>query len=555
MNTSTPYTPNVARGGAEVDVVIVGAGPSGSVAALRLAQAGLSVVALDQGKWPDYEAYPGRRPEWELVGQKKFHPNPNVRDSEVDYPVDASESAINPLMFSGVGGSATLYGGLWMHLLPSDYRTRTLDGVGDDWPMTYEDMLPFQLRIERDVGVAGMSGDPAYPDRPAYPYAALPIGELGRRGAMGMNKMGWHWWPGSNALPPQRHEEVNPCIRLGTCVTGCPEGAKSTTDRSHWPRALKAGARLITEARVRQIETNAAGLATGVTYIDENGREQLQRAKVVIVCANGVGTPRLLLLSGGNRSEGLANSSGLVGKRLMMHPFASVLASFNDPMDSWQGPFGQRIYSLEFAETDTSRGFVRGTKWNCLPSGGPTTVSGVVGSKLFVNATGGMGDLWGESLHENVRRRLGHSLVWGIVCEDLPEERNRVVLSSDLTDSDGIPAPKVIYELSENSKRMLKFNVDRCVESVQAAGAIEHLTASPIRESGWHLLGTCVMGNDPGKSVVDQWGRSHDVPNLYVMDGSVFPTSSSVNPTGTLMALALRNSERLIAQRREQVAA
>ena len=547
--------PNAVRKGGEVDVVVVGAGPSGAVAALALAEAGFSVVALEQGKWPDYDAYPGARPEWELVGQKRFHPNPNVRDSPEDYPIDVADTSINPLMFSGVGGSATLYGGLWMHLLPSDFRVRTLDGVADDWPMTYEDLLPYQLRIEREVGVSGMAGDPAYPARPDFPMPALPIGEIGRRAAIGMNKMGWHWWPGSNAIPPEAYGGLNACVRRGTCVTGCPEGAKSTTDRSHWPRAIKAGARLVTQARVRQIDTNAEGLATGVTYIDANGRERQQRARVVIVCANGVGTPRLLLLSGGNRSEGLANSSGLVGKRLMMHPFASVLASFNEPMDSWRGPFGQRIYSLEFMETDTSRGFVRGTKWNALPSGGPTTVSGVVGSKLFVNASGGLGDLWGENLHENVRRRLGHSLVWGIVCEDLPEESNQVVLSDELTDLDGVPAPKIVYKLSENSERMLRFNIDRCIESVEAAGAIEHLTAYPIRESGWHLLGTCVMGNDPAKSVVDQWGRSHDVPNLYVMDGSVFPTSGAVNPTATVMSLALRNTERLIAERRNQEAA
>ena len=479
-----------------------------------------------------------------------------MRDNPLDYPVDVSTTPINPLMYAGVGGSANLYGAQWMHLLPSDFRVRTLDGVADDWPMTYEDLLPYQLRVEREVGVSGLAGDPAYPARPDYPLPPLPMGSVGRRGALGMNRLGWHWWPGSNAIPSEQWGELNPCVRRGTCLTGCPEAAKSTTDRSHWPLALKAGAQLVTRARVRQVETNAQGLATGVVYIDANGRERRQRAKVVMLCANGVGTPRLLLLSGRNgAAEGLANSSGLVGKRLMMHPFASILASFEDPLDSWRGPFGQQIYSLEFYESDTRRGFVRGSKWNCMPSGGPLGVSGVVGSKVYVAEEGRFQDMWGANLHENVARRFGHSMIWGIVCEDLPDEANRVVLSADIVDSDGIPAPRIAYTVSENSRRMLQFNIDRCVEAVQAAGAIEHLLSYPVRESGWHLLGTCVMGTDPARSVVDPWGRAQDVPNLYIMDGSTFPTSGGTNPTATVMALALRNTEHLIAERRNQEAA
>jgi choline dehydrogenase-like flavoprotein len=153
----------------EVDVAIVGAGPSGSVAALHLARAGFSVVVLEQGGWPDYADYTGARPEHELVSTKVWHPNPNVRDNPRDYPVDTSTSDINPLMFAGVGGSATLYGAQWMHFLPSDFRVRSLDGVAEDWPFTYEDLLPFQLEIEREVGVSGLSGDPAFPPRGPYP--------------------------------------------------------------------------------------------------------------------------------------------------------------------------------------------------------------------------------------------------------------------------------------------------------------------------------------------------------------------------------------------------
>ena len=159
---------------------------------------------------------------------------------------------------------------------------------------------------------------------------------------------------------------------------------------------------------------------------------------------------------------------------------------------------------------------------------------------------------WGENLHDNVARRFGHSLIWGLVGEDLPEEKNQVVLSPDMVDSDGLPAPKIIYKVNENSDRLLKFNIDRCLETVKAAGSIEQLVSVPVRESGWHMLGTTVMGGDAASSVVNQWGATHDIPNLYVMDGSTFPTSGAVNPTATVMALALRNTERLIGERRNQ---
>ncbi|TIU38700.1 MAG: GMC family oxidoreductase, partial [Mesorhizobium sp.] len=166
----------------------------------------------------------------------------------------------------------------------------------------------YQLEIEREVGVSGLAGDPAFPPRGPYPFPALPIGSVGLRGALGMERMGWHWWPGSNAIPSEKFGELNACVRRGTCLTGCPEGAKSTTDRSHWPLALKAGARLVTRARVKEVETNEQGLATGVVYVDANGRDRRQRAKVVILCANGVGTPRLLLMSGGAKHpDGLGN--------------------------------------------------------------------------------------------------------------------------------------------------------------------------------------------------------------------------------------------------------
>ncbi len=541
----------------EVDVVIVGAGPSGSVAAKHLSAAGFSVVTLEQGHWPDPDEFPGKRPEFELVSQKQWHPNPNYRDRERDYPINTDESHINPLMFAAVGGSTTLYAGHWTPFLPSDFRVKTLDGVADDWPFTYEDLLPYLEEVEREVGVSGLPGNPAYPPQKAFPTPPLPIGKCGMKAAEGMDKLGWHWWPGTNAIPSVPWNGLNPCVRRGTCMTGCPEGAKSTANITYWPHALKSGAKIVTGARAREIEyDDTRGVVTGVVYVDEHGREHRQRGKVVIVCGNGIGTPRLLLLSKSKTfPNGLANSSGIVGKRLMMHPFSAALGIYEDPLDGWRGPFGQLIESFEFYETDEKRGFVRGAKWGAMPGGGPLGVTSFVGSKIFSGGDAKVEDSWGKNLHDLVERRFNHCMVWGIIGEDLPEESNRVELDSELTDTSGIPAPKLIYKVSENSHNMLKFHVDRCVEACEAAGSIETHVVHQVPDTGWHLLGTCRMGDDPKTSALNQWGQAHEVPNLYILDASAFPTCGGVNPTATIMSVALRQTKHLIAARRNQKAA
>ena len=226
----------------------------------------------------------------------------------------------------------------------------------------------------------------------------------------------------------------------------------------------------------------------------------------------------------------------------MMHPFAAVVGYFDQPMDSWRGPAGQALQSMEFYETDASRGFVRGAKWNCMPTGGPLGMRSVYGGNALQEA-------WGANLHRNTAKRLGRSFEWGIIAEDLPDPDNRVVLDPTLTDSDGNPAPKVIYRNSENTRRMLDFHLARAQEAMDAAGAYETSTTQLMRDCGWHLMGTCRMGNDPARSVVDQWGRSHDVPNLYIFDGSTFVTSSGFNPTATISAVALRCVHHMIETR------
>jgi choline dehydrogenase-like flavoprotein len=231
----------------------------------------------------------------------------------------------------------------------------------------------------------------------------------------------------------------------------------------------------------------------------------------------------------------------------MVHPFATVAGTFAEPLDAWVGHAGPKIVSYAFYETDAARGFVRGAKWSL---GG---VAGPVGIALTPPAGGGPG--WGAGHVAGMRARVGRTMSWGIFTEDLPEAANRVTLDDARTDSDGLPAPRIAYRIGENTRRMLAFHAERAAESLRAAGALSVHAEVPVRASGWHLLGTARMGEDPETSVVDADLQAHDVPNLYVADGSTFVTSAGVNPTSTIVALAARLAEHLVRGRRDVVAA
>lgn len=534
-----------ARG--ESDVVIIGAGPSGAIAAQVLARAGVSVTCLEQGEYPDYASIDFDRPGFELRKDMGFGFNPNRRKMPSDYPINVEDSDINPLMWNGVGGGTVIYAGAWNRFQPANFKVHSLDGVGADWPLSYDDLAPFYARVELQLAVHGVGGDPAYPhfDPPLPP---LPLGKIERRLFKAHERLGWHIWPGSNAAATVRHAGLNPCVRRGACsAPACLDGAKASVDRTHWPTNVKLGVDLVQRARVIRIETDRRGLATGVTYVDrDTGVTHVQAARLVIVSANGIGTPRLLLNSASaQHPNGLANGSDLVGRNLMLHPFTTVTGLFDEGMDSWQGSAAQRAYSLEFAETDTGRGFYRGAKLMLMPTGSPL---GTIAAHPWGSETD-----WGPDFHAKLHQRFGRSAIWDIIAEDLPHAHNRVTLDPDMTDADGIPAPKVTYRYDEGMQRLLAFMQEKAMISMREAGAYATQAAPPLRETGWHILGTARMGHDRESSVVDGYGRAHEVANLFVMDGSVMPTSGAVNPTATVAALALRNAEAILAHRRDQV--
>jgi choline dehydrogenase-like flavoprotein len=513
-----------------VDVLIIGSGASGAAVAWSLAETKMRILCLEQGDWMKPSEYPSTGRDWEARRWGDFDVSPNARRRETDYPINEDNSEMKIANFNGVGGGTVMFTAHFPRMHPSDFRVRSMDGVADDWPIDYWALEPFFEENDRVIGVSGLAGDPGVPPRNP-PLRPLPLGRTGERYAKAMNKLGWHWWPSDAAIITDEYDGRAPCINLGHCTPGCAQGAKSGADVTYWPHALRAGVELRTNCRVREITTNEHGMAAGAIYYDADGVEQFQPAEVVILACNGIGTPRLLLNSASSRfPNGLANSSGLVGRNLMLHPWPQVGGYIDERVDGHRAPM-LSLWSKEFYETDPKRDFVRGYTLQFSRGVGPV-VEAVEGAVRGLVP-------WGQEHHRVLRELFHRRLRIGIACEDLPEEHNRVTLDPVLKDSHGIPAPKLDYKISENTRRMMEHGIARASEILTAAGATNLFTSRTNLNTPGHLLGTCRMGNDPGRSVVNAWGRSHDVKNLFIVDGSIWVTSGGVNPTSTIQALAL----------------
>lgn len=520
------------------DILIVGSGASGAAAAWSLSQLpGVKIVCLEQGAPTLPTNYPSASIDWELRRHDACNVSPNIRKLAADYPIDDSDSPITIANYNAVGGSTILYSGHFPRFHPSDFRVKSLDNVADDWPLSYAELDPHFNLNEQMMGIAGLVGDPAYPDYKSL-LPPVPLGPMGQVMASAFNKLGWHWWPSYSAINTHKHQNRGSCINLGPCNTGCSQGAKASVDVTYWPLAKHNGVTLLPNCRVREITVDSAGLANGVIYLDQAGNEHQYRARTVLVACNGIGTPRLLLNSKSTAfPDGLANDSGLVGKNLMLHPLGFVEAVFDRDLRSSIGPHGCCLLSQQFYETDPERDFLRGYTMQVLRGASPveTAVAGYFKRQISI----------GKNHHKDFLETYNRTAGIAIISEDLPELHNRVELNDDTTDSNGIPGVKVHYKLADNTKKMLTHGIEMSKKIFEAANGKIISSFAPIKHTGWHLMGTARMGNSPATSVVNKFGQAHAIKNLFIVDSSIFVTAGAVNPVATAQALTLWTCEHI----------
>jgi choline dehydrogenase-like flavoprotein len=474
-----------------------------------------------------------------------FRRQPNTfRKSEKE------KARIQPAVLYGQcvgGGSVHFTANYWrFHEIDFVERSRlgSIAGTGfADWPITYQELEPYYTKAEWELGVSGLAGASPFdpPRSQAYPVPPLPVKSSGVLLERAARRLGWHPFPAPMAIISQPYRGRGACIHCGFCeFFGCEVQAKSSTLATVIPLAEKTGkCEIRPNSYVRKISTDKTGLVNGAVYFDSAGKEQFQKAKAVILCANGAETPRLLLLSKSNLfRDGLANSSGLVGRFLMFNGAALGFGLFEHPLNEYKSVVVTRVIH-DFYETDPKRGFYGGggidARFDFYPIG------------FALGALPPKSPRWGREYKALLKECFTHSMSVFGHSTSLPVAGNSISLDPRVKDFWGVPAIRVTYKDHPDDISTMKFFLARNLELLDAARATR-TWEFPVEEQtlGMHLLGTCRMGNDPKSSVVDRYHRAHDVPNLFIVDGSSFVTSGRGQPTATIQALAYRASDHII---------
>lgn len=535
-----------------VDFVIVGSGASGGVLAKELAAAGFDVVVLEQGPWRQTRDFTHD----ELANWFLFDMMGNLTDFPQTFRASPDETAQRSQQFPallyarGVGGSSVHFTANYWRFRPTDFTERSrlgpIAGTGfADWPITYDELEPYYAKVDWEIGVSGAPAPTDPPRSRPYPVPPLPVKSSGVLLERGARAMGWHAQRAPMAILSRPHEGRGACIHCGYCMMyGCEAGAKSSTLVTMIPKAVATGrCEVRADSTVHRVETDAEGRATGVLYWDAGRVEHRQRARAVILAANGAETTRLLLMSDSpQHSDGLANSSGLVGKYMMWNGQTAAFGVFEHPLNEYKSVQVTRIVH-EFYDSDPKRGFYGGGGIDARLSAGP----------LMYALFGLPGDApqWGAEYKRMLNDYYTRTVEFAVHTTSLPVETNGVTLDPDVKDKWGRPALRTTYRDHADDLATMTFLQDRAKEMLDAAGARRSWAPDVVPQTlGAHLLGTARMGNDRRTSVVDRDHRAHDVRNLFICDGSSFVTSGRGQPTMTIQALAFRAADRIAEKAR-----
>jgi choline dehydrogenase-like flavoprotein len=502
-------------------VVIIGSGAGGGTLANELCQKGVQVVILEAGERQSPATFV--QDEWESFNQLAWL---EPRTTSGSWRIARDFPGLPAWICKTVGGTTTHWAGASLRLQAHEFKTKSTYGDIQganllDWPVTREEMDPYYERAEKKMGVTRTNGLPGLPGNNNFKVMYNGATRLGYKEVS----------TGHMAINSVPYDGRGACIQQGFCFQGCKSAAKWSTLYTEIPKAEATGKlELRAGCHVSRIEHDAKGRISGVVYFDADGKEQRQKARVVCVAGNSIESPRLLLLSESSKfAHGLANGSGQVGRNYMRHTTGSVYAVFDQPVHMYRGTTMAGIVQDEVIHKP-DRGFVGGYELE-------TISLGLSFYAAFLDP-----GAWGQGFAgfmDDYTRTAG---LW-IVGEDLPQASNRITLNSAVKDQFGLPVANVHYDDHANDVAMRDHAFRQSEAMYKAAGASRTFRTPPYPST--HNLGTCRMSQKAEDGVCDPHGRAHEVPNLYISDGSQFTTSGAENPTLTIVSLAIRQAEHI----------
>ncbi len=509
-------------------VVVIGSGAGGGTLANELCQKGISVVLLEAGKRESQASFVND--EWPSFNQLAWL---DKRTTSGSWRVAKDFPNLPAWICKTVGGTTTHWAGASLRIREHEFRARSHYGAVDganllDWPLTLAELEPYYAKAEAKLGVTRTND-----------VAGLPGNNNFRVMYAGAQKLGYkNCHTGRMAINSRPRAGRASCLQLGFCFQGCKSGAKWSTLYTEIPAAEATGKLdLRPESHALQITHDATGKVTGVVYADADGNQHAQQARAVCVAGNSIETPRLLLHSASSMfPDGLANSSGQVGRNYMRHTTGSVYATFENPVHMYRGTTMAGIITDE-SRHDPSRGFVGGYEMETIALGLPFMAA-------FLDP-----GAWGAEF-THVLDQYTHTAGMWIVGEDMPRESNRITLHATEKDANGVPIPNVHFDDHPNDEAMREHGFRQGSAVYEAAGARQVVRTPPYPST--HNLGTCRMSAEPKDGVCNRFGQTHDVPNLFISDGSQFTTGAAENPTLTIVTLAIRQADHIATQLKQQ---